>query len=205
MFGVDEAGKGPVLGPMVVAAVAIDDEAILPDGIKDSKRLSKSKRRRLDKELRESEGISVRTTLVTTDQIDNPDTDMNTLTVEAHADVISQLPDNVNEGIVDASDTDEERHARRVAERVDRPIAVTAEHGADDEHAIVGAASIIAKVKRDKIIEELNTEFDYDIGSGYPSDQTTRSFLERYVEDHGELPPGTRHSWSTAEDILSQS
>lgn len=205
-IGADEAGKGPVLGPMLAAAVRADP-ADLPDGVADSKRLAPRRREELAAELRDHPAVSVGVAAVEVDRIDDPGTDMNTLTVEAQAEAIAAVAEAGDEAIVDAGDVSEERFARRVREGVadaGPKITVEAEHGADDEYAIVGAASIVAKVERDRRVDALAEEYaEYDdVGSGYPSDPNTREFLRTYVEDHGDLPACARASWSTCEDVL---
>ena len=204
-IGVDEAGKGPVLGPMVAAAVRADDSD-LPDGIDDSKRLTAATRESIASQLRESSAVTVGLGVVTTDEIDDPETDMNSLTVAAQGRALSEVAGEGDHALVDAGDVSESRFARRVADGVaDNGVAidVTAEHGADEASRLVGAASIIAKVERDNRIDALNKEYDGDIGSGYPSDPTTREFLADYVDRHGELPACARASWATCEDVLA--
>jgi len=205
-IGVDEAGKGPVLGPMVAAVVRIDDEADLPADVADSKRLTESKRESLATQLRESPAVEIGVGVVNTDEIDAPETDMNSLTVAAQVRAISDVAGDGDRALVDAGDVSESRFARRVAEGVAEDgvdIDVTAEHGADDGSRLVGAASIIAKVERDSRIAGLNEGYDADIGSGYPSDPTTRAFLADHVDRHGDLPACARASWSTCEDVLA--
>jgi len=205
-IGVDEAGKGPVLGPMVAAVVRIDDEADLPADVADSKRLTESKRESLATQLRESPAVEIGVGVVNTDEIDAPETDMNGLTVAAQVRAISDVAGDGDRALVDAGDVSESRFARRVAEGVAEggvDIDVTAEHGADDDSRLVGAASIISKVERDSRIAGLNEGYDADIGSGYPSDPTTRAFLADHVDRHGDLPACARASWSTCEDVLA--
>ena len=204
-IGVDEAGKGPVLGPMVAAAVRADDNE-LPDGVTDSKRLTAAKRESLATELRESSAIEIGVSVVTTTEIDAPETDMNRLTVAAQVRALSEIAGDGDHALVDAGDVSESRFARRVREGVAEcgvDIDVTAEHGADDDSRLVGAASIIAKVERDRRIAAIDEEYDIDIGSGYPSDPTTREFLADYVDRHGDLPACARRSWSTCDDVLA--
>ena len=210
-IGVDEAGKGPVLGPMIAAAVRAD-EGDLPDGIDDSKRLTAATRESIATQLRESSTIAVGLGVVTTDEIDYPETDMNSLTVAAQVRALGEVAGEGDHALVDAGDVSESRFARRVQEGVADAgtdtesgvaIDVTAEHGADEASRLVGAASVIAKVERDSRIAALNEEYDDDIGSGYPSDPTTREFLADYVDRHGELPACARASWSTCEDVLA--
>ena len=210
-IGVDEAGKGPVIGPMVAAAVRAA-EADLPDGIDDSKRLTAATRESIATQLRGSPAVAVGLGVVTTDEIDDPETDMNSLTVAAQVRALGDVVVNGDHALVDAGDVSESRFARRVRKGVvdagtgtegGAAIDVTAEHGADEASRLVGAASIIAKLERDNRIAALNEEYDGDIGSGYPSDPTTRTFLADYVDRHGELPACARASWATCEDVLA--
>ena len=210
-IGVDEAGKGPVLGPMVAAAVCAD-ETDLPDGIDDSKRLTAATRESIATKLRESSAVTVGLGVITTDEIDDPETDMNSLTVAAQVRALGDVAADGDHTLVDAGDVSESRFARRVADGVADAgtdteggvtIDVTAEHGADEASQLVGAASIIAKVERDSRIDALSENYDHDVGSGYPSDPTTRTFLAKYVDRHGELPACARASWATCEDVVT--
>lgn len=206
--GADEAGKGPVLGPMVAGAVRAAPAA-LPDGLADSKKLSPSRREQLNAELRDHPEIHIAVAVVTPAEIDSPETDMNSLGVAAQADAVAAVAEPDDSVFADAADTDAARFGRRlgdgVAERADAlaGLAVTAEHGADESYPIVSAASVVAKVERDRLMQEINDEYERAVGSGYPSDPTTRTFLEGYVTDNGELPACARASWSTCEDVLA--
>ena len=226
-FGVDEAGKGPALGSMFAAAVYCEDPADLPDGIADSKRLSPDRREELAAAIREHDRLRVGVAEIPPERIDDPETDMNSLAVAAHADAIDGAieelalesderdadagePDPIT-GLCDACDTDADRFARRVADACSavssRPgegaLEIEARHGADDESPIVGAASVVAKVERDAHVAALAEEHG-PVGSGYPGDPTTREFLESYVDEHGDLPHFARESWSTCEELLAE-
>lgn len=201
LVGVDEAGRGPVLGSMFTAAVRTPARAILPDGIQDSKAVSPPRREELANSLRADPRIRTATTEITPGVIDDPRTDMNTLTVDAHAEVIDALADESVQVITDASDVDADRFARRIKRRIPG-IDITAIHEADARDPVVGAASIIAKVERDAHIDRL-TETYGEIGSGYPSDPTTRAFLEQYGAEHGALPPCARTTWATSRELLA--
>jgi len=209
-IGVDEAGKGPVLGSMFAACVraAVDD---LPDGVADSKRLSAERRESLAAGIREAaDAVSVAE--IPVERIDDPETDMNDLTVAAHAEALAEaagdgLPRDGLPCYLDAGDTNAVRFERRVGDRVDADVDLRAEHGADDEHPIVSAASIVAKVTRDAHVADLAAAYEKrgygDVGSGYPSDPTTRQFLRRYVESEEQLPDCARQSWQTSQDVLA--
>jgi ribonuclease HII len=209
-FGVDEAGKGPVLGSMFAAAV-LAEPADLPEDVGDSKDIPRDRRESMAAEIRAvAEHVVVAEIPVW--EIDDEETDMNTLTVEAHARALSRLvaahlADSQNEatdlsGFVDAGDTNAVRFGQRLRERIDAEIDLRAEHEADENHRIVGAASVIAKVARDAHVEALSAKYG-DVGSGYPSDPTTREFLEDYVETYDELPTCARESWQTSKDVLA--
>lgn len=200
LVGVDEAGKGPVLGSMFAAAVRTPEREILPAGIQDSKALSPTRREELADALRADPRIQITTTEITPRLIDDPGTDMNTLTVEAHAEVIEALADESVHVTADASDVDADRFARRIQRRIPG-VAIDAIHEADTYDIVVGAASIVAKVERDAHIERLSERYG-DIGSGYPNDPTTRAFLERYGAENGTLPPCARSTWATSNDLL---
>ena len=211
--GADEAGKGPVLGPMVAAAVRADPEA-LPEDIADSKCLTAPRRESLAARLETHANMDIGVAVIPVSRIDDPTTDMNTLTVASQVEALSDLSFESRDEpiVVDAGDVSESRFARRVREGVadnttgdtgsESAITLIAEHGADEEYPIVGAASVVAKIERDRRIATLAEEYG-DIGSGYPSDQTTRRFLAEYVRDHGELPACARSSWQTAADVLA--
>jgi ribonuclease HII len=196
-FGVDEAGKGPVLGSMFAAAIRAP-RAELPDGIDDSKRLSTERREDLAAQLRENPLVEVGVAEITPARIDAGN--MNDLTVSAHAKAADAVVRAGDAGLCDAGDVDADRFASRVETRISASASVDAVHRADESDALVGAASIIAKSEREAHVDALRDRFG-EIGSGYPSDRTTRTFLSRYFGEHGEFPPPTRRSWSTCDSI----
>ncbi|MFB6128013.1 MAG: ribonuclease HII [Halolamina sp.] len=223
--GVDEAGKGPVLGPMVAAAVRAPPPA-LPDGVADSKRLSAARRESLAATLRERDAVAVGVAVVPVAAIDDLATDMNTLTIRGQAAAVAAVAGDGDRVVADAGDTSESRFARRLTDRIGRgdadtgadadtefavePVAdspagveVVAEHGADDAYDAVAAASVVAKVERDRRLAAIGAAYDRPLGSGYPSDPTTRTFLRDHVAETGELPDCARASWATAEDVLA--
>ena len=197
-FGVDEAGKGPVLGSMFAAAVRTEPET-LPEGIDDSKRLSERRRERLAATLRGDERIGIGIVDLPPRRIDAGN--MNDLTVAAHAEALADVVEPGDVGRCDAGDVDADRFARRVADRLPVTATVRAAHGADADDPLVGAASIVAKSAREAHVEALADEYG-DVGSGYPSDPKTRAFLSTFVESTGELPDCARSSWSTCTDVL---
>jgi len=207
--GVDEAGKGPVIGPMVVAAVRTDP-ARLPADVDDSKRLTPERRTEIAAALRDDDAVTLAVITIDPPVIDAPASDMNTLTVQGHARAVGGVVCSGDRVVADAGDTSESRFATRLASNMDDSgiadsITVDAAHGADETDPVVGAASIVAKVARDARVTAIDRTYPaYErIGSGYPSDPTTRAFLRAYVGDHGDVPPHARRSWATCADVLA--
>jgi ribonuclease HII len=198
--GVDEAGKGPVLGSMFAAAVRADPGA-LPAGVDDSKSLSGQRRESLATGIREA-ADAVRVVEVPVERIDDPGTDMNGLTVAAHAEAVGSVARRGDEVRADAADTDAGRFARNVAADLSVDVEVGGEHAADETYPVVGAASIVAKVERDAHVGALAAEYG-GLGSGYPGDPATREFLREYVRDRGRLPDCARATWQTSRDVLA--
>ncbi|MXR51729.1 ribonuclease HII [Halovenus sp. WSH3] len=197
-FGVDEAGKGPVLGSMFVAAVRADPDR-LPADVGDSKGIDAQRRQELAASIREVATAEV--VEIPVERIDDPDTDMNSLTVAGHGEALAGVVEEGLSGYADAGDTNAVRFERRVAGELECSVDLRAEHGADEQYPIVGAASILAKVARERHVDQLAAEYGA-VGSGYPSDPTTREFLESFVREHGELPDCARACWQTSQDVL---
>lgn len=188
-IGVDEAGRGPVIGPLVVCAFASVSQSDLQElGVKDSKDLSVKKREELYDILSKMPHSVV---ICPPERIDNSN-NLNTLETILFAEALSTMPDG--EIMLDACDVDAERFARNVSKLSNKQCQ--AEHKADENHPEVSAASIIAKVTRDRIIQQLSDEIGIELGSGYPSDPKTKLAVKELVK--GEKPHEClRWSWKT--------
>lgn len=205
--GIDEAGRGPVVGPMVIAAAVFDRdgrEKLKKIGVKDSKKLSKEKREELEKKIKE---IAIEFNLVKIPpwSIDKLREKFSLNLVEAvHiADLILSLKSKPDKVILDSPDSIEEKFREKVKSyitshsfEIDKIPEIISENKADARYIEVSAASILAKVERDREIENLKKEFHIECGSGYPSDQKTKKFLERLFSER-ELPSYLRKSWRT--------
>ena len=204
--GIDEAGKGPVLGPMCVAGVLMDDAsngALLKLGVKDSKQLAPKKREVLAGDIKEiaQKYFVLEVSALQIDQLRKIMT-MNEIMVICFAKVLEELkPDHA---FVDAADVIAQRFGENIKKKYMREITITSEHEADVRYPIVSAASILAKVQRDMLVKELGEKIGADIGSGYPSDPKTILFLENWVNEHGSLPDIARSSWETSRRILGK-
>ena len=198
--GVDEAGKGSVLGPMVVAAVGAKDAAELAiPGIKDSKLLSREERERFFDTIVPS--FRHAALVIEPGEIDRMrmSMTMNALVASAHARVIRKLRASV--AYVDACDVVAERFGHMVGNQLVHKCRIVAEHHADVTHPIVSAASIVAKVLRDRAVDALAERYG-PLGSGYPSDPETVAFLSAWIESEGRPPPCARASWKTVETMM---
>lgn len=197
ILGIDEAGRGSVLGPLVIAGIIVPekmDKVLERMGVKDSKRLAPHRRTILSRKLKKMFEYEV--VVITAREIDEMRADgINLNEIERHAmeKIISKL--NPEKAIVDAVDVKAERFQNNLNQATG--VNVIAEHKADDKYIEVSAASIIAKQERDSFIEEINKEYIKmgGIGSGYPSDPTTKEFLTNFTYD--EMPDFVRRSWAT--------
>jgi ribonuclease HII len=109
-------------------------------------------------------------------------------------------PDTV---YVDAADRLTDRFAEHIQENLTFNPKIVSEHKADLKYPIVSAASIIAKVERDKAICQLQQKHG-NIGCGYPSDPKTIKFLEDWTRKFGTYPDFVRKSWKTAKRIMEK-
>jgi len=193
------------MGPMVVAGVRVHDQGKLIEiEVKDSKRLSSKRRDELEEKIKDFCEFTVR--VVSAEDIDSLRKSMtlNALEVYVFANIIDELCGDKDTCYVDSASTDEKKFKNEIEKRLKKRTKVVSEHGADDEYPVVSAASILAKVERDRRIHEISKELDRDIGSGYPSDPKTRDFLKDWISEHGSLPPYTRKSWETSRDLLNK-
>ena len=202
--GVDEAGRGCVIGPLVVAGVAVKTEdlpQLIALGVKDSKLLTAKKREALYPEILKLTH-SYQTIKVLPYLIDKAVRSkralykLNRLEAQTMAKIIEQLkPD---QAYVDAADVVQERFGLHIQECLTVKTPIVSEHKADRTYPVVSAASIIAKVERDREIENLKVKYG-DFGSGYLTDDKTTDFLKRLlVENDGEYPSCVRKSWEPA-------
>ncbi len=207
--GVDEAGRGCIIGPLVVAGVLVKEEnlSVLRQlGVKDSKLLSPKKREALFNEItRLAENHHV--IKVMPSEIDRAVEckiklhKLNRLEAKTMTKIINILkPD---EAYVDAADVLEERFTQHIKEGLTVKAKITSKHKADKIYPVVSAASIIAKVERDKEIEALKNVYG-DFGSGYLADKKTTQFLKQWLQTHSDYPDCIRKSWKTAKQIKNE-
>lgn len=207
--GVDEAGRGCVIGPLVVAGVAVETEnlpLLSKLGVKDSKLLSPKKREELYLEILKLT-ITFHTIKVAPCEIDKAVESkrklhkLNRLEAQTMAQIIEFLkPDEV---YVDAADVFEERFGRHIQECLTIKPKIVARHKADRTYQVVSAASIIAKVQRDQEIANLHVKYG-DFGSGYLTDEKTMLFINQWLEKNKDYPDCIRKSWKPAKKALNE-
>lgn len=173
-------------------------------GVKDSKKLSPKKRDELSSLVR-SHCHSFKIITVTPEEIDrrvNDKITMNRLEELKMAQIINELkPGKV---YIDAADVNEDRFGVSILKLLNyAPEQIISKHRADDIFPVVSAASIIAKDKRDKDIEDLKKKFG-DFGSGYPSDPKTVKFLKNWLYKYKKPPIFARKSWDTTKKLTAE-
>ena len=205
--GIDEAGRGPVIGPLVLCGVCFstsDLELLRSIGVKDSKKLSAKRRKELA-EIIKKYCTSWKIVVISAKEIDQREEKRITLNrVEElkMAEIINDLkPDII---YIDAADVNEKRFGKSIGKLLNySPKKIISKHKADDTYPIVSAASIIAKDTRDALIDELKVKFG-ELGSGYPSDEITINFLRNWIKTNKKAPPCARISWETTKKILNE-
>ena len=207
--GVDEAGRGPLFGPLVVAGVVLkDDSKITEFNVKDSKQLSPKRREQLE-EIIKKLAVNYEILVISASDIDDMRKVMtlNEIEVNAFSKVIGKLKPDIC--YVDAADVDAIRFGKNILLRLPYKPRIISEHKADDIYPVVAAASILAKTTRDKHIRkiayDLEKKMSIPLGSGYPADPITKKFLETWLTKYDELPSHVRHSWKTAQKLINKS
>lgn len=201
--GVDDAGRGSVLGPLVIAGISIDSAKIkhlTQIGVRDSKQLSPITRRKLYRKIIEIVD-DYYVTKISPKKIDKSVNKNHLNHLEAHymAKVISKL--RADSSYVDSCDVNPARFGREISKQTRKGI-IHSRHHADSKFVVVSAASIVAKVNRDREIEKLRKK--YDLGSGYPSDSKTMKFVKDWIVTHNKTPQFVRSSWKPVKVLLSQ-
>lgn len=198
--GVDEAGRGPVLGPLVVAGV-LGDPADVPSGVTDSKQLAPERRRTLADRIRSTGSLTCQVRAIEAPDLNERMASGETLDrieTKAFRAIIQSL--DADRAVVDPVGSDPAAFEATLASDLDG-CTVEARVAADAEDLLVGAASILAKVARDAAIEEIAESVGTPVGSGYPSDPTTRGFLTDWRKRSADPPPFARTAWSTMETL----
>ena len=194
--GIDEAGRGPVIGPMVITGVLFDESA-LPRlqalGVKDSKQLSARRREQLFHEIKKiaKEIVSITVSAAEIDAaVLSQTTNLNWLEADTTVAIIEKLMPE--KAYIDCPSTNILAYRDYLSRKLTSTAKLVVEHKADETYLEASAASIISKVLRDQEIEKIKRKIGFDFGSGYPADERTRKFLEQNWQKYPEI---FRKSW----------
>nr|HEX4315670.1 hypothetical protein [Kofleriaceae bacterium] len=201
-LGVDEAGRGPAIGPMVMAVVALDSKAaasLSRAGLRDSKSFGAGddahaiREGLADKirdcakfvslEIADHEVIDAR---VSRNELNVLEREIATRLIEAALETIPAIDRIIADG------------KRMFAPLAQRYTMFESRDRAEDHHAAVAAASVIAKVERDRAFHAIRAQYTGefgDIAGGGYANAATRRFVRAYVERYKKLPAECRRTW----------
>lgn len=202
VLGIDEAGRGSVIGPLVVGGFLAEErrlEELRPLGVRDSKLLSRARRETLFDALKEV-GDQIALEIPPAD-IDVAVRQGKLNLLEAHTFARLIRMTDAQEVFVDACDPVADRFGRRVRSLARTRARVISRHKADRDVPVVSAASVVAKVCRDRAIDRLQRQLGVDCGSGYPSDARTQAFVSGHLSSRAVPVNWLRYSWSTVERL----
>ena len=210
LIGIDDSGRGPVIGPMLMAGILVEEKnqkKLKKIGCKDSKQLTRKEREELFDKIKEiSAGYHIVATSPT--EIDGRASvglDLNKLEAIKTATIINALLEQFQDTIkneevqiiVDCPSPNTESWKMYLRSHIKyNNINLKCEHKADINYVECSAASILAKVTRDREIDKIKEQIGHNIGSGYPSDPVTVEFLEKHSKEfknHGIF----RKTWGT--------
>lgn len=193
VLGIDEAGRGALVGPLVMSGVLMEDNKLHTiNGLKDSKKLTPKQREKVFKELSEKvKSITIKIPPHEIDEaVESQHLNLNWLEALHIAKLINSFkPDKA---IIDCPSPNIKAYGEYIKRHLTVIPKLVLEHKADEKHEIVALASILAKVTRDSEVKKIEERIKKRIGSGYPSDEITQKFLK---EHHEEFPFIFRKSW----------
>lgn len=196
-----------MLGPMVIAGVVIDkkdEKKLVRLGVRDSKELTPKRRMELtpliERLAKSTITIPVQPCMI--DRYRAKKVSLDKIEAMKMAEIIDIL--GCGKIYIDALTANPQRYGTLVRsyvqnEKVSKKIKIVAENFADKNYPVVAAASILAKVERDRIIDDIKQKVNFDFGNGYPHDKLTVEFVERLIKQHKRLPVYVRKSWVTTQ------
>lgn len=213
VIGIDEAGKGPVLGSMFIGFSIINlqslkdlnsyQDKLKELGVKDSKKLTPKKRNFIYNQLKDN--MDIKYAQLTPALIDTNNAKggkLNQLEINAIIQILEvEEPQLI---IIDALTANPEKFGEEIQRRLKFECKIISENKADDKYEVVGAASIIAKELREQELSQIRQNIKIDCGSGYPADPKTKKFLEENYNNK-EFDFIFRKSWETYKKISKTS
>lgn len=207
--GIDENGRGAVIGPLIITGVIIeknDINKLKEIGVRDSKQLSKEKREKLYEKIEEiaKEIIVLRVFPEKIDKLRKNGVSLNEIEAMKTGEIINYS--NADVYYIDSLTTKPEKYKEKILKYVSRePVPrLIVKNYLDETNPVVSAASIIGKVERDKEIDKIARIENLETGVGYPHDEKTREFLKRIYKKYHGYPNYVRKTWITAKEIKKE-
>lgn len=195
--------RGPVIGPLVICGVLANEEQeqkLVDLGVKDSKMLSPVQRERMFDKIKDIvekyEIVVIEPAEIDAAVGKGKEVNLNWLEADKSAEIINKL--KPLRAILDCPSNKTEKYADYIKKKLKQKVDLIAEHKADQTYPIVSAASILAKVTRDDLIQELKKKYKVEFGSGYPSDPLTQIFIKKFWDKYDFF----RKSWETYKEIV---
>jgi len=203
--GVDEAGRGPSLGPLIVCGVTFPEDVLselTSKGVKDSKLLSPYRRMELvsfmQKKAKQIVFRDISASAI--DAFRRQRVSLNEIEYRIFEDILGILKADIT--YLDCPDVDPNRLGLRLKHScVSKELIVA--HKADVQYIACSAASIFAKVRRDGIVKKLDKNFG-PLGTGYLNDPVTQNFLRTWIKSHDSFPEFVRSTWKPCQNLLAK-
>jgi len=219
ILGIDDAGRGPVIGPMVLAGVLINwgDETYMKEiGIRDSKMLTAKRREFLAEKIKKI-ALDYEIIKIEPKEIDGRNgvgINLNQIEAIKMAEIVNKIVERYGKDkckeekirvIVDCPSNNIKKWKTYFEKHIENKeiLEIKAEWKADVNHVAVSAASILAKTTRDAEIEKIKKHVGVDFGSGYSSDPITCKFLQEYSSKF-KKDGIFRETWQTWKDVCNK-
>ena len=205
ILGIDEAGRGSVIGPMVIAGVMIDEkdhEELRKMGVKDSKMLSPAQRRRIYPLIKKiaKDYVAIQVSAKEIDE-SRKEKNLNIIEAEKMAQIIKIM--KADKAYVDTPQASTEKFKAILLNLAKNHTEIIAENYCDERYPVCSAASIIAKVERDREVEKIKKIVGFDFGVGYSHDARSIEFIKKSLKEKKNLE-FIRHSWVTVDGLKSK-
>ena len=205
ILGIDEAGRGSVIGPMMIGGVVIDEkdsDKLRAMGVKDSKLLTPQKREELYPKIKKlaKDFVVIKITAKEIDEM-RKISNLNMIEAEKMAQIIKSM--KADKAYVDAPQVSTDKFKNVLLAMAKNHTEIIAENYADLKFPVCSAAAILAKVERDREVERIKKIVGFDFGVGYSHDQRSIDFVKKSLKEKKNLE-FIRHSWSTVQDLKSK-
>ncbi|MFH0929405.1 MAG: ribonuclease HII [Candidatus Aenigmatarchaeota archaeon] len=205
ILGIDEAGRGSVIGPMFIGGVVIDEkdsDKLKALGVKDSKLLSRKQREELYPKIKAiaKDYIVLKVTAKDIDRL-MKEINLNVIEAQKMAEIIRAM--KADKAYIDAPQVSTDKFKNILLAMAKNRTEIIAENHADLKFPVVSAAAILAKVDRDNYIDKIKEKVGFDFGVGYPHDQRSIDFVKKALKEK-KYTEYLRHSWSTVQNLKNK-